>query len=103
MKSTKLFQYFGRARVMPKVASWWIVVSLSWKNPKVYYLGPKWIKIVNSFEVICETMKLLTTTTIVKYVVVRLNNYLSGATIVDEIVKKNLIQDFNLCLDIKIY
>ena len=46
------------------------------------------LETVNSFEVICETMKLLTTATIVKCVVVRLNNYLSGAKIVDEIVKK---------------
>ena len=74
------------------------------ERPKsILFESKNGLKTVNSFEVICETMKLLTTATFVKYVVVRLNNYLSGATIVDEIVKKNLIQDFNLCLDIKIY
>ena len=57
---------------------------------KSILFGPKrGLKTANSFEVICGTMTLLTTTTIVKYVVVRLNNYLSGATIVDEIVRKS--------------
>ena len=60
------------------------------ERPKsILFESKNGLKTVNSFGVICDTMKLLTTTTIVKYVVVGLNNYLSGATIVDEIVRKS--------------
>ena len=58
------------------------------KTESILFGSKNGLKNVNSFEVICNNEVIKNVTT-VKYLGLKLNNYLSGATIVDEVVKKS--------------
>ena len=58
------------------------------KTESILFGSKNGLKTVNSFEVICNNEAIKNVTT-VKYLGLKLNNYLSGVTIVDEVVKKS--------------